>query len=128
MASPDASSAPDGTAGPGGAPPPATPAEPEPRRAAQRGFTDRWRRLWRRQPDMSHLPVDLDHAVGLGLLTLVIGAISGTALILLIPSPPLCSCSWRSCRRTLNCTSRAYGIVGGPSGWAQRQGCPLAWA
>lgn len=38
---------------------------------------------------MSHLPVDLDHAIGLGLLTLVIGAISGTALILLIPSPPL---------------------------------------
>ncbi|MFD6752327.1 hypothetical protein [Micromonospora gifhornensis] len=38
---------------------------------------------------MSHLPVDLDHAIGLGLLSLVIGAISGTALILLIPSPPL---------------------------------------
>ncbi|MFG2064739.1 hypothetical protein ACGFIK_25355 [Micromonospora sp. NPDC048871] len=85
MASPAASSAPDGTAGPGGASPPAAPIPPAPERA----FTDRWRRLWRRQPDMSHLPVDLDHAIGLGLPALVIGAISGTALILLIPSTPL---------------------------------------
>ncbi|MEW2473579.1 hypothetical protein AB0875_07260 [Micromonospora gifhornensis] len=86
MASPDASSAPDGTAGPGGASPPA---EPQVGRAPEHTFTNRWRRLWRRQPGMSHLPVDLDHAIGLGLLSLVIGAISGTALILLIPSTPL---------------------------------------
>ncbi len=88
VTSPGTPSAPDGTTGPGGAPPPANPVPSETGRAPERTFTDNWRRLWRRRPDMGHAPADLRQAFALNLAALVLGAIMGAVLVLLIPSTP----------------------------------------
>jgi len=88
MASPDAPSASDGTTSTGGVSPPADPISSEIGLVPEHSFTDNWRRIWRRLPDMGHAPADLGHAFTFGLVALILGAIVGTAIVLLAPSAP----------------------------------------
>ena len=88
MATPEPPSAPDETTHPSDVPPSTKRPGLGVGLAPGRTFTERWRRIWRRQPDMSNVPVDLNHAFGLGLACLIPGAIIGIVLALLMPSNP----------------------------------------
>jgi len=88
MASLDPHSAPDETTIPGGVAPSADPDASAVRPVPGRTFSDNWRRMWRRQPDMGRAPVDLGDAFGFGLAALIPGAIIGTGMVLLAPEAP----------------------------------------
>ena len=64
-------------------------AEPTADTVAERTFTDNLRRIFRRQPDMGHEPVDVHLAVAAGGIALVLGAVFGVIMVLLASTSPM---------------------------------------